>query len=336
MEVEVTNPLAAAKLQFESGLLAYKAAVEQQEAKLAAERNALALERTAFEEEKKAIQKLHPSSSSSSPNGGDLVTFNVGGKEYTTVRSVLTDVEPNSVLASMFSGRWDAGLRLDEKGRPFLDFDPALFDLLLNHLRMKHRLGPHSEEPAPSLPTPPSETLLAWEEMLDYLGFKKPEVCKDTLQVESPGGARDALVSENGTKVIGKDRDGAMAGGVFASEPGSRTVWKLQVLGRDGKGERFIGVQRDEGYAAAGFGGDGTESQEHLNGEILEVKAKHCGYKENDIVYLTLDTTKWHGTLTIAVPRTGWQKTVKGFYSDETYRLYADLAKGQGFRVLHE
>ncbi len=34
----------------------------------------------------------------------------------------------------MLSGRWDADLPIDRDGRIFLDFDPAWFDPIINHL----------------------------------------------------------------------------------------------------------------------------------------------------------------------------------------------------------
>jgi hypothetical protein len=39
-----------------------------------------------------------------------------------------------SRLSWMLSGRWDADLPIDRDGRIFLDFDPAWFDPIINHL----------------------------------------------------------------------------------------------------------------------------------------------------------------------------------------------------------
>lgn len=42
---------------------------------------------------------------------------------------------PQSVLAAMFSGRWESSLERDPQGNYFLDFDAADFAILLTYLR---------------------------------------------------------------------------------------------------------------------------------------------------------------------------------------------------------
>ena len=64
----------------------------------------------------------------------DLVELNIGGELVTAKRSTLCHVE-GSLLASMFSGRWEKSLVRDASGRVFLDFDPKQFLVVLNHLR---------------------------------------------------------------------------------------------------------------------------------------------------------------------------------------------------------
>ena len=53
----------------------------------------------------------------------DIVTVNVGGKLFTTNRRTLCLIE-GSLLACMFSGRWDDSLQRDTNGSIFLNFDP--------------------------------------------------------------------------------------------------------------------------------------------------------------------------------------------------------------------
>ena len=54
-----------------------------------------------------------------------IVHLNVGGEKMSTSRATLTLVE-GSLLATMFSGRWDDRLMKDTNGCIFLDYDPAV------------------------------------------------------------------------------------------------------------------------------------------------------------------------------------------------------------------
>eukprot|EP00812_Abedinium_dasypus_P003441 NODE_1424_length_1145_cov_274.667890.p1 GENE.NODE_1424_length_1145_cov_274.667890~~NODE_1424_length_1145_cov_274.667890.p1 ORF type:complete len:343 (-),score=85.48 NODE_1424_length_1145_cov_274.667890:103-1032(-) len=81
----------------------------------------------------------------------ELVAVNAGGETFTARRSTLCQVE-GSMLASMFSGRWDQSLAYDENGAAFVDASPRVFEAVLAHLRAL-RLDPRSKAPevAPSL-----------------------------------------------------------------------------------------------------------------------------------------------------------------------------------------
>ena len=67
---------------------------------------------------------------------GDVLKLNVGGKLMSTNRRTLISI-PDSHLASMFNGRWDDKLELDDKKRVFLDLNPDCFSLIVNYLRSK-------------------------------------------------------------------------------------------------------------------------------------------------------------------------------------------------------
>jgi hypothetical protein len=54
-----------------------------------------------------------------------IVNLNVGGEKMSTSRATLTLVE-GSLLATMFSGKWDDKLMKDTNGCIFLDYDPAV------------------------------------------------------------------------------------------------------------------------------------------------------------------------------------------------------------------
>jgi hypothetical protein len=60
------------------------------------------------------------------------INLNVGGQLFTTSLTTLC-FEPNSMLASMFSGRFE--MQKDKNGCVFLDRDPIYFGHILNWLR---------------------------------------------------------------------------------------------------------------------------------------------------------------------------------------------------------
>ena len=66
----------------------------------------------------------------------DIIHLNVGGHKLTTKRSTLCQVE-DSLLASMFSGRWEDSLERDKDGAIFFDFNPQYFLVILDYLRTK-------------------------------------------------------------------------------------------------------------------------------------------------------------------------------------------------------
>jgi hypothetical protein len=62
-----------------------------------------------------------------------IVDLNVGGEKMSTSRATLTLVE-GSLLATMFSGKWDDKLMKDSNGCIFLDYDPAVSRNFFNFL----------------------------------------------------------------------------------------------------------------------------------------------------------------------------------------------------------
>jgi len=70
-------------------------------------------------------------------SNGDLLCLNVGGTLFHTRRQTLVGDGDCSLLASMFSGRWESGLTRDTAGNVFLDEDPETFKALLALLRKR-------------------------------------------------------------------------------------------------------------------------------------------------------------------------------------------------------
>lgn len=67
----------------------------------------------------------------------EWLTLNVGGKLFTTTRSTLTQQDPDSMLARMFSGEkcapWQSSV--DEAGAYLIDRSPHYFEPIINYLR---------------------------------------------------------------------------------------------------------------------------------------------------------------------------------------------------------
>jgi len=74
-----------------------------------------------------------------------------------------------SLLAGMFSGNFDDGLKRDKDNRVFLDVDPPLFSKILSHLRLRGIASP--ECPAP-LPQIPDELRAEYDMLVRYFGLE--------------------------------------------------------------------------------------------------------------------------------------------------------------------
>ena len=98
----------------------------------------------------------------------DIIDLNVGGQRLSTTRSTLCQVE-GSLLASMFSGRWEDSLKRDKDGAVFFDFNPQHFALILDYLRQKKIESP--ENPAP-LPRVSEDQLQSFTNLVEYFGLK--------------------------------------------------------------------------------------------------------------------------------------------------------------------
>ena len=98
----------------------------------------------------------------------DIINLNVGGKKMTTKRSTLCQVE-GSLLASMFSGRWEDSLARDEDGRIFFDFNPQYFVYILDYLRA--RTIATAENPAPFRPKLAEDQVKHFDDLVEYLGL---------------------------------------------------------------------------------------------------------------------------------------------------------------------
>ena len=97
----------------------------------------------------------------------DIIQLNVGGQKFTTTRSTLRQVN-GSLLASMFNGSMQHGLKHDKDGAIVLDFNPEHFSWILNYLRAKKI---STRENPPVLPKVPKDQTENFNILFDYLGL---------------------------------------------------------------------------------------------------------------------------------------------------------------------
>ena len=85
----------------------------------------------------------------------DVITLNISGTKHQVLRSTLCYVE-GSLLASMFSGRWDDNLAKDDQGAFFIDQPYEYFKALLDFFRSCAL--PAANGPRPSIEAVAGET----------------------------------------------------------------------------------------------------------------------------------------------------------------------------------
>ena len=128
----------------------FKEIIEDERAKLKAELDE-------YNAEKQKMKAIDVSSD-------DIISLNVGGQKFTTTRSTLCQVE-GSLLSIMFSGRWEDGLKRDQDGAVFFDFNPEHFGYILEYLRMKKIAT--LKEPSEL----PPDDLKNFTTLVEYLGL---------------------------------------------------------------------------------------------------------------------------------------------------------------------
>lgn len=139
-------------------------ALTVQQNDLARRETELRCSREELENEKETMRK--------DVTGNDLVSINMGGEKFVTVkRSLLWQFE-GTMLERMFSGRHEDTMDRDSQGRVFFDYSPHVMMPLIDFLRL-HRDRQPNDQKAPRLPDSPREKSQkeAWHLMLDFFGF---------------------------------------------------------------------------------------------------------------------------------------------------------------------
>eukprot|EP00743_Colponemidia_sp_Colp-15_P005695 GILK01006123.1.p1 GENE.GILK01006123.1~~GILK01006123.1.p1 ORF type:complete len:342 (+),score=37.32 GILK01006123.1:16-1041(+) len=165
------------------------------------ERKILQERRQALDDEIASMQKLPA-------RQNDVVSVNCGGKKLMVKRSTLCTVE-GSVLASMFSGRWEDSLEKDVKGNVFFDFNPDCFERIVNHIRLRLIEDPAKASPAPEIP---SHLRTEFHALVQYLGLEAIFAAKPSSSLRFQQNGFFAL-TEDGTTVTndGGARESAQA-----------------------------------------------------------------------------------------------------------------------------
>ena len=140
------------------------------------ERAKIKAEVEAYNAEKQKIEAVNV-------NDDDLIDLNVGGTKLTTTRSTLCQLQ-DSLLASMFSGRWEDNIRRDKDGAVFFDFNPQHFILILDYLRVKKIETP---ENSPPLPKVPEDQRKSFNSLVRYLGVSDEISAPSRFNSYSPG-----------------------------------------------------------------------------------------------------------------------------------------------------
>ena len=167
--------------------------IEGQRAKMRAEVEA-------YKEEKLRMKAVEVSDD-------DIINLNVGGKKMTTKRSTLCQVE-GSLLASMFSGRWEDSLARDEDGRIFFDFNPQYFVYILDYLRA--RTIATAENPAPFRPNLAEDQVKHFGDLVEYLGLGDEIVPPVIVPPEKFNLHSTGVTLEEGGEVAVCDSTGAL------------------------------------------------------------------------------------------------------------------------------
>lgn len=119
-------------------------------------------------EEKKRLKAEKETMGGVTSDPSDIVEINVGGEVILQCHRRTLCLAPDSMFSHIFSGRWDGSCARDGEGRVFLDHDPELVRLIVNHLRIKRIEDPSKPLGPPQVPEGKKKE---WNCMLRYFGL---------------------------------------------------------------------------------------------------------------------------------------------------------------------
>ena len=132
-------------------------------------------------------------------NMNELIHLNVGGQIIVTHRATLTKF-PDSILAKTFDGSYGGVLTRDSNGNYFLDYNPVLFNHLLDQLRIL------KSNDTPVFRSPLSASLAKpFHQMLKDFGLPVPLKTDSDVVALNVGGERIVTLRKTLTGVPGSE-----------------------------------------------------------------------------------------------------------------------------------
>ncbi len=294
------------------------------------ERAKLKAEVEAFNEEKQKMKAFDVSDD-------DIIHLNVGGEKFTTTRSTLCQVE-DSLLATMFSGRWERGVKRDRDGAVFFDFNPQYFGYILEYLRTKKIATP--EDPA-EFPKVPRDQAKNFNTLVEYLGLSDEIVVpveilsgNDIARSEKfiLHGPEITLLEDRKVAVHGPNKMHQYALGENIYEKGT-AHFRIKLESFRNNGWMFVGivkagVQQNNGYSykcPGSYGWTlGESGQVHQNRSFTSDNSLKHQTKQGDTVQLVLNCDA--AKLSLHLP-SGPQFQID-LPKSQTWRLNVNLSRG--------
>ena len=260
----------------------------------------------------------------------DIMHLNVGGHKLTTKRCTLCQVE-GSLLASMFSGRWEDSLERDQDGAVFFYFNPQCFVVILDYLRAKKISTP--ENPAP-LPKVAEDQAKNFNILLEYLGLSDEIVPAEKVPSEkfNQHSSNAVTLQEGGTVAVHGPNNGH--GYVLGENIYQQGIvhFKLKVESFQTNKWEFVGVVKGDvvpannnsyGWPGSYRWGIGRTGQIWKDGSGTTDNALTNLTKQGDTVELVLDCDA--AKLSLHLP-TGQQFHIE-IPKSQTWRLNVDLCR---------
>ena len=300
----------------------FKEIIENERAKMKAEVEA-------YNAEKEQIQAINVSDD-------DIIHLNIGGQKFSTTRSTLCQVE-GSLLATMFSGRWEDNLKRDENGAIFFDFNPKHFGLIMEYLRVKKITNP---ENMPTLPKVAEDELNNFNTLVEYLGlsdeitFTGAEGAEVNLPSEKfeMHGPEISLQEDEAVAIHSQNWRHEYACGQNIYQEGI-VHFKLKLESFENNGWMFVGAvngdlpqqERNHSYAWPNTYGWALGNSGHVLREGLQTidDALKNLSRQGDIIELVLDITG--GKLSLHLP-TGEQFNMD-IPKFKTWRLHVNISR---------
>eukprot|EP00746_Dinoflagellata_sp_MGD_P021811 gnl/MRDRNA2_/MRDRNA2_150955_c0_seq1.p1 gnl/MRDRNA2_/MRDRNA2_150955_c0~~gnl/MRDRNA2_/MRDRNA2_150955_c0_seq1.p1 ORF type:complete len:321 (+),score=53.56 gnl/MRDRNA2_/MRDRNA2_150955_c0_seq1:123-965(+) len=247
---------------------------------------------------------------------------------FATKRATLTSVE-GSLLAGMFSGRWEGCFDTDKAGNIFLDHDPDCFEIILHHLRFEQLSGKQTKwllVPAPEGKTKYFRALLEFLNMINLGEFCTTFTTLDSRISSFDDGSLVRLTGGNGR---------AYALGGMVLEHGTYT-WVIHIKILQGNNWIYAGIINSTAHPqptccmhSSSFGwANGT--QVYIRGDDTCGQGGWRSFQQGDKVTMELNVeTK---TLTMKIDRLpGGVFTIKGL-ENGPWRVHVNLF-GEGDEV---